>query len=641
MTNSQSYRRRDLARRLLAGVSSLAIAATPMSPVLAQTTTTKTPIQHVILIIGENHTFDNVFATYTPATTGQTVSNLLSKGIVNADGTPGPNFALAAQKQASQTGTFQPAPAVKAPYRYLPPAMTDGAPHAVSASSPPFNSLAIAEYAEPYLLAADLPLLTTGATGLANKSVDTRVSNATTLPNGPYQFSNASTYPYDSYRPSPVHRFYQMWQQTDCSVSHATTANPSGCLNDLFPWVETTIGAGNNGAAQPAGFTNQTTGEGSTAMGFFNVAAGDAPYFKSLADQYTLSDNFHQSIEGGTGANHIAVGSGLAFYYESNGAPATPPANQIENPNSQAGTNNYWVQDGYSGGTYSNCSDPTQPGVGPVLTYLASLPYHPAAHCAENAYYLLNNYNPGYYGDGTVNTSTFTLPPVASQKTIGDTLMAAGISFRYYGAHWNEYAANPNSPLGSTYCNICNPFQYEASIMTNAANRAAHIGDVSDFDSAVANNTLPAVSIIKPDGLTDGHPASSKLDLFEAFTKRIVQEVQANPTLWASTAIIITMDEGGGYWDSGYIQPIDFFGDGTRIPAIIVSPYSTGGYVNHTYSDHVSWLKFIEYNWSLPAVSASSRDNLPNPVATVSNPYVPTNSPAIGDLTDAFHFSQR
>ena len=76
--------------------------------------------------------------------------------------------------------------------------------------------------------------------------------------------------------------------------------NPSGCLSDLFPWVETSIGAGSNGKPQPSPFTNLTTGEGSTAMAFYNVRQGDAPYMKELADQFTLSDNFHQSFQGGT-----------------------------------------------------------------------------------------------------------------------------------------------------------------------------------------------------------------------------------------------------------------------------------------------------------------------------------------------------
>ena len=58
--------------------------------------------------------------------------------------------------------------------------------------------------------------------------------------------------------------------------------------------------------------------------------------------------------------------------------------------------------------------------------------------------------------------------------------------------------------------------------------------------------------------------------------------------LWQSTAIFVTMDEGGGYYDSGYIQPVSFFGDGPRTPMIVVSPYARRGFVDHTYTDHVS-----------------------------------------------------
>ena len=118
---------------------------------------------------------------------------------------------------------------------------------------------------------------------------------------------------------------------------------------------------------------------------------------------------------------------------------------------------------------------------------------------------------------------------------------------------------------------------------------------------------------------------------------KIVDLVKSKPDLWNSTAIFITADEGGGYYDSGYVQPLDFFGDGTRIPLIVVSPYTRPGYISHTYADHVSILKFIEYNWRLPAISGRSRDNLPNPLPGAS-PYVPSNSPAIGDLTDLFSF---
>jgi phospholipase C len=174
--------------------------------------------------------------------------------------------------------------------------------------------------------------------------------------------------------------------------------------------------------------------------------------------------------------------------------------------------------------------------------------------------------------------------------------------------------------------------------MTNPALRA-HNQDLNNLYSDIQNGTLPAVSIAKPDALLDGHPASSKLQLFEGYAQKIIEMVKANPKLWDNTAIMITFDEGGGYYDSGYIQPIDFFGDGTRIPLLVVSKYSTGGRVVHSYTDHVSFDKFVEANWDLDeTISHRSRDNLPNPIALPNNPYVPVNAPAIGDLMDMFDF---
>ncbi len=71
---------------------------------------------------------------------------------------------------------------------------------------------------------------------------------------------------------------------------------------------------------------------------------------------------------------------------------------------------------------------------------------------------------------------------------------------------------------------------------------------------------------------------------------------------------------------------------------IAVSKYSTGGNISHSYTDHVSTMKFIEANWGLTPVTSRSRDNFPNPVPSASNPYVPANRPAIGDLMDMFTF---
>ena len=642
---------RRLRKPLNQSVASLTAASMALSPVVAsapalaksETVTTATPIEHIVLIIGENHTFDNLYGTYKPKK-GETIDNLLSKKIVNIDGTPGANFSKAAQMQAKGDGTFTIAPANKTAYSILPPPALSGTPAKASDSDPmPFATLAAASAFEKAvgnngIDRTDWLKLTTGASGLGSSGVDTRITNATNLPNGPFQFTGSSM-PYDSYSGSPVHRFFQMWQQADCSTDHATSKNPSGCLNDLFTWVAIQSGTGGNGKAQAANFNDLSTGEGSIAMGFYNMAMGDVSYFKSLSDKYTTSDNFHQSVMGGTGANHIALGTGLGIYYtDGNGNIATPPSNQIENPTPQAGTTNWYTQDGYSGGSYVNCSDDSQPGVKPIHQYLKSLPNKHPLHCKNGAYYIVNNYSPGYFGDGTINTGTFVIPP-SNVPTIADRLNEKKITWRYYGAGWNQYVKDPTSQLGSVYCDICNPFQYETKIMANAKQRQEHIKDVNDLEADLAMGNLPAVSIVKPDTLLDGHPASSKPSLFEAFTKHIIEKIKAKPEIWKKTAILVTFDEGGGSWDSGYIQPLDFFGDGTRIPAIMVSPYSKGGHINHTYADHVSFLKFVEKNWGLKPVSSVGRDNLPNPVTSSDNPYAPTNSPAIGDLTDMFDFT--
>ena len=618
------------------------------APSLAAQTapTAATPIQHVIIIIGENRSFDHVYATYKPKHR-EKVSNLLSRGIINADGTPGPNYLESAQYSAVDTSAFDMSAEGKAIYGNIPPPLAGGSTQASDTSPAPFATLRLAKIVEPDLARDYNKFLITGATGLAHGVVDTRIVNVNNLGQGAFQLTPGVKY--DDYAASPVHRFYQMWQQIDCDKSQATPNNPSGCLSDLFPWVETTIGAGSNGKPQAAGFNNLTTGEGSTAMAFYNVQQGDAPYMKELADQYTLSDNFHQSVQGGTGANHIMFGYADAMWYsDGNGNALTPAANQIENPNPQAGTNNWYDEDGYGsadgtgGGSYSACADISQPGVAPVVNYLQSLETPIDPRCEATHYYLLNNYNPGYNGDGTLASqySPFTIPPT-SQKHIGDSLGASGLSFTYFGEGWDLYQTDPTgaNPYNA-YCNICNPFQYASDIMTSPTQREAHIQDTNTLYEDIDLGTLPAVSVVKPSGFVDGHPASSKLDLFEGFTKKIIKAVQANPKLWQSTAIFVTFDEGGGYYDSGYIQPLDFFGDGTRIPLLVVSPYSTGGHVNHSYADHVSLIKFINRNWNLKPITSRSRDNFPNPLTTANNPYVPTNSPALDDLFDAFDFPQ-
>jgi phospholipase C len=618
---------------------------------------TATPIKHVIVLIGENRTFDHVFATYV-AKSEDSVSNLLSKGIIKADGTPGKHFSKAAQFQA--VAPFKTKFFIsldkdeKAPYDILPSPTLNFSPSPATGEPPPFppgTPTAFLASIEPSLENADLNLLTTGASGAAQTAelpdFDSRINNFDNLPNGPFPLEGANL-PYDSYTGDTTHRLFEMWQQSDCNIRNATRWNPSGCLNDLYPFVITTY----TSEIDPFSFpiANQVDDNGGgNSMAFYNVQAGDAPVLKSLADEFSMSDNFHQSFMGGTGANHVMLGTGDAiFWSDGQGNPTTPPA-RIANPDPLPGSDNQYTVDINFDGNFTECGDPTQPGIAPIRDYLASLPYNPDPKCKPGHFYMINNDSPGFLPDGTVDTKGVSkgssIPPV-NTRSIGEALNEKGISWAYYGGAYNAAVAlqhNPNSTdptvqIGAAYCNICNFESYTNAIMGDPAQRAAHIKDATDFFDAIDAETLPAVSFVKPDGLLDGHPASSKLDLLEGMIKKTVDHLMARPELFANTALIITFDEGGGYYDSGYIQPLDFFGDGPRIPLIIVSPFTKGGHINHTYTDHVSILKFIERNWGLKPLTHRSRDNFPNPIVEDENPYVPLNSPALGDLFDMFHF---
>jgi phospholipase C len=616
-------------------------------PFPAKQFSTETPIKHVIYIVAENRSFDNIYATYRPKN-GQKIWNLLSQGIVNADGTPGKNFAKGQQFEVttgSNNGQFFLSPVSKTPYTFLPvPTLNSAQPFGIGIEAGIVNAAGVPTatfpQGDPDLPPQDQKTLATGGFAQAPSPItstkasgpDIRIPGFNQLPSGPFQ-QTSTELPYDAYEGDTIHQLFQMWQMNDCSMHHATLENPTGCLHDLYPFVAVT-----NGTAP-----GQVPGDGGQDMAFFNMTDGDAPIFKALADQYAISDNFHQAIMGGsvTGAFGIAYGDN-PFFANPDGTPGTPTGS-ITNPNPQAGTVNTYQ----SNGTWVMCKDKTQPGVGAIHSYLASLPYFVGPNCAPGAYYPIRDADPAFTPTGTLNPVSSTVMPPITIRHIGDELNAHNISWAFYSGGFDSAVKVTNGAtdtfdaiLRSGYCDICNPFQYSKSVMADPNQRAAHLKDIADnLYADIASGNLPAVSFVKMDGGLQGHPGSGKVSLLEEFIQDIVNRTQANPELFAETAIIVTFDESGGLYDSGFIQPLDFFGDGPRIPLLVISPYSTGGRVSHTYTDQVSVLKFIERNWRLNKISNRSRDNLPNPIMIEElNPWVPLNMPAIGDLFDMFDF---
>jgi acid phosphatase len=562
---------------------------------------TASPITNVIVIVGENQTFDSLFGGY-QAPSGQTVKNLLSEGIINADGSQGPNFTAAAQSQAVEQTTFSVSPERNSAYPVLP---------------------------QPFLTGILEPTLT-----FAPNLPDPRFPP--NLANGPFPITAFVPYAPTATTPSntgdPVHRFFQMWQQDGGDNSKL----------DMYVWPAVSTGQGGG----TTGITAQNPGQGGELMGFVNMSAGDSPYFNEIATQFAISDNFHQSIQGGTGVNFFGIATGDLPYFNVNGTPATPPANQIENPNPTAGTPDFFVNDGYEGGSYVNCADPTQPGVAAIQAFLATK--GSPTNCDPGKYYLVNNYSPGFDLNGKpqpIGPNNFNYPG-QTVPTIAEALAAKGVSWKWYTGARNpadvaDDAAQFHVPVavaqGAQYNSLGDPLIASSNVVSNPA-LMAQLGGLTDFANDVAANKLPAVSFVVPKNLSSGHPGYSIVAAYEQAIAATIAQVQANPTLWKHTAIIITTDEGGGHFDTGYIQNLDFFGDGPRIPLIVVSPYARTGAVDHVYNDHASVLKFIERNWRVNPLSNRSRDSLPGPVATVDNPYQPINTRSIGDLMTLFAF---
>jgi phospholipase C len=572
---------------------------------------TTTPIEHLIVIVGENQTFDGVFATYVPRS-GAQLRNLLSQGIIDASGAAGPHFAVAAQKRAAPQIRYLLDPPRAGAYASLPQ------PRLIGVLNQHFQSV--------------------------GHGVDTRFP--ADLPNGPFPITRYVPYPQTNAPLSlasataalsastgdPVHRFFQMWQQTGGDNSRL----------DLYTWVAVTAGMG----ADTADVTATDTGQGGELMGFINMQRGDARYLRDLADRYAISDNYHQSVMGGTGANFFALATGDLPVFRTEGRLSTPPPNQIENPDPAAGTDNFYRQDGYQGGSYVNCSDAAQPGVSAILAVLQrkGVP----SRCEPGAYYLVNNYGAGYDLDGhlqPLGPHNYNYPP-QTVPTIAEALSGHGVGWKWYtggrdAADVRTEMRTPHLSLEAArrrqYNDIGDPLVASTAVMSRPALKSRLAG-LSAFHRDLASGRLPAVSFLVPKNLDSGHPGYSVVASFEAFVRGVIDEVQARRELWSHTAVIVTTDEGGGHFDSGYIQLLDFFGDGPRIPLLVVSPYARPGHVDHTYADHASILKFIEHNWGLQPLSGRSRDNLPNPISDPGDPYRPTNGPAVGDLRALFNF---
>jgi phospholipase C len=196
--------------------------------------------------------------------------------------------------------------------------------------------------------------------------------------------------------------------------------------------------------------------------------------------------------------------------------------------------------------------------------------------------------------------------PCFSYKTLADELQAAGISWKYY--------APPKGVNGYSYSTLNSFTQFR-----NTTLWTTNVVDYDSFASDVAAGTLPAVSWLSPGRIQSEHPPQDFCP-GEDWTVTQINAIMANPTLWNSTAIFITWDDFGGFYDHIVPPARDKFPLGPRIPLLIISPYVKSGYISHTQYEFASVLRFIEERFGLAPLG--DRDKTAN------------------DTSDSFNFSQ-
>ena len=208
----------------------------------------------------------------------------------------------------------------------------------------------------------------------------------------------------------------------------------------------------------------------------------------------------------------------------------------------------------------------------------------------ELAYPVQPFYGPCQSPDSAAQPYTF--------KNVGDELTEKKIE-------WTLFAESYGM-CGGSYNPEHNPFQYFKS-----TNNSSHIQDLSQFEFQLASGTLPPVSFIIPNHAHNMHPGGAPISSSIAWLDGLIHEVQKSSS-WEHTAIVVTWDTGGGWYDHVPPPQVDLQGLGFRVPMLVISPLAKRGYISHIQMDHVSLLKFIQWNWGLG--SLNSRNDVSNDI---------------------------
>lgn len=390
------------------------------------------------------------------------------------------------------------------------------------------------------------------------------------MPNAPFEIDAAPiNIDLNQIGPSPIHAFYHNQEQIN------------GGRNNRFAAMSTV-----------GGYT----------MGHFD---GSRLRLWQWARDYTLADNFFMGAFGGSFLNHQWLICACAPRF-----PDAPEAMRVRldeqgkllkkpgSPSAKDGAVELYSAGGGQVSPDGYAVNTSQP------------PYQPSG------------IPPSPDGDPNLadpsGTKKGDLPvPPQEAKTIGDMLSAKGIGWTWYSGGWNAAVADGRRPpaekraiiyAGAKTANFQphhQPFNYFKRFAPGTPDRAEHLRDGDDFVRDIDQGSLPAVAFYKPVGHLTEHPSYTDLISGDLHIAELLGRLLKSPQ-WSGMLVVVTYDENGGFWD--HVPPPsgpgwgDRFGPGTRIPAIIVSPFAKRGFVDHTSYDTTSILKLITRRFGLEAL---------------------------------------
>jgi phospholipase C len=362
--------------------------------------------------------------------------------------------------------------------------------------------------------------------------------------------------------------------------------------------------------------------KGGLVMGYYKTNAAKLPLWK-IARRYTLADNFFMGAFGGSYLNH--------FWLVCACTPKYPNANQSPAKDKIA----ILDPDGVSLKLADNSPKSAIDGVPKVVRDGTLTPDFYAVNTMQPPYQPSAN-KPAAGGDPAFAdpANPTTLPP-QKEQTIGDLLSAKGVSWAWYAGAWQLALDGKGNSAVPRFQFHHQPFNYFANWAPGTMARAEHLKDGGldgvEFIKAIDAGSLPQVTFYKPQGNLNEHADYAAVLAGDQHMADVIAHLQKSPQ-WKHMLVVVTYDENGGFWDHVAPPKGDRWGPGSRVPAIIVSPFAKRRYVDHTQYDTTSILGFLTKRFGLPTLPGlAARD-----AAVKANGGKP-----MGDLTGALTLSSR